>query len=106
MEWTRDLIHDWKGGGVLSRGELYLRFEKMDIIIDESVYPALIEEFNQEKELSSKWALSILLMNIYKPAELFYHKYCDPRESPLKDEDMERIKPIAVSYFSLFFKSS
>ena len=106
MEWTRRLIQDWKNGGVLSRGEFYLILEKKEIIIDESMYPALIEEFDREEDLSSKWGLSILLMNRHLPADQFYHDYCEVGDSPLNDEDMERIEPFSVTYFNKFFKNS
>lgn len=106
MEWTRSLIQRWKDGGVFSRGEFYLIFEKMDISIDESMHLPLIEEYDREEDLSSKWGLSILLMNIHLPAEQFYHDYCELRDNPLTDEDLERIKPVSASYFNKFFKKS
>jgi len=103
MEWTRVLIQRWKEGGTLSRGEFYWILERMDIIIDESMYLALIEEFDREEDLSSKWGLSTLIMNRHLPAEQFYHDYCEIKDITLSDEEVERIKPVSVAYFNKYF---
>ena len=80
--------------------------EKMGIIIDEATRFALIEEFERETDPASKWGLSILLINQHDSAERFYHNHVEIKDSPLTDEDMERIMSISSSYFSMFFKNS
>ena len=103
MEWSKELIGRWLHEGVLSRGVFCLMLEDMNIPIDETVLPQLQREYEEEDDLASKWAYSILLMDINGQAEKFFHKYCTIRQISYPGEGVDPTEACPPSYFTMFF---